>query len=107
MSKIILRRPLFAVFLLQIIFIGIWYHIFGGDESPPQEDIPVKCVGRVGGIRIGTSGKMLVLSDVKAKNKDTGREILTDQCIVYDFSDKHLFSNSRIGNTIHIIKARA
>lgn len=102
MSKIILRRPLFAVFLLQIIFIGIWYHIFGGDESPPQEDIPVECVGRVGGIRIGTSGKMLVLSDVKAKNKDTGREILTDQCIVYDFSDKHLFSNSRIGNTIHI-----
>lgn len=105
MSKIILRRPLFAIFLLQIIFIGIWYHIFGGEESPPQENIPVECVGRVGGIRIGTSGKMLVLSDVKVKNKDTGREILTDRCIVYDFSDKHLFSNSKIGNTIHILGA--
>ena len=96
------RRPLFVVFLLQILFIGVWYHISGREESPPQEDIPVECVGRVGEIRIGTSGKMLVLSDVKAKRKDTGREILADLCIVYDFSDKHLFSNSKIGNTIHI-----
>lgn len=96
------RRPLFAVFLLQMLFIGIWYHIFGGEERPPQEDIPVECVGRVGEIRIGTSGKVLVLSDVKTKNKDTGREIYTDQCIVYDFSDKYLFSDSKIGNTIHI-----
>lgn len=102
MSKIILRRPLFAVFLLQIIFICIWYHICGGEERSPQEDIPVECLGRVGEIRIGTSGKILVLSDVKAKNKDTGREIFTDQCIVYDFSGRHLFSNSKIGNTIHI-----
>ncbi len=96
------RRPLFAVFLLQILFIGIWYHISGGEKTPPQEDIPVECEGRVGEIRIGTSGKVLVLSDVKAKNKNTGREIHTDQCIVYDFSDKLLFSNSKIGNTIHI-----
>ena len=62
------RRPLFAVFLLQMLFIGIWYHIFGGEERPPQEDIPVECVGRVGEIRIGTSGKVLVLSDVTKKN---------------------------------------
>ncbi|MCI8364521.1 MAG: DNA internalization-related competence protein ComEC/Rec2 [Eubacterium sp.] len=102
MKKIMFRRPLFAVFLLQILFIGIWYHIFSGEETPPQEDIPVECVGRVGEIRIGTSGKVLVLSDVKVKNKDAGGEILTDQCIVYDFSDKLLFSNSKIGNTIRI-----
>lgn len=102
MRENLFRRPLFAVFLLQILFIGIWYHISGGEERPPQEEIPVECVGRVSEIRIGTSGIALVLSDVKAKNKDTGRDIYSDQCIVYDFSDKHLFSNSRIGNTIHI-----
>ncbi len=102
MRRIMFGRPLFAVFLLQILFVGIWYHIFGGEKTPLLEDIPVECVGRVDEIRIGTSGIVLVLSDVKAKNKDTGREIYTDRCIVYDFSDKHLFSNSKIGNTIHI-----
>ncbi len=96
------RRPLFAIFLLQILFIGIWYHIFGGEETPPQEDIPVECVGRVEEIRIGASGIVLVLSDVKAKNKEKSREVYADRCIVYDFSDKHLFSSSKIGNTIHI-----
>lgn len=60
-------RPLFAVFLLQILFVGIWYHIFGGEKTPLLEDIPVECVGRVEEIRIGTSGIVLVLSDVKAK----------------------------------------
>lgn len=102
MRKNLFRRPLFAVFLLQILFIGIWYHISGGEKLPPQEEIPVECVGRVSEIRIGTSGIALVLSDVKVKNKDTGRDIYSDQCIVYDFSNKHLFSNSRIGNTIQI-----
>ncbi len=102
MRRIMFGRPLFAVFLLQILFVGIWYHIFGGEKTPLLEDIPVECVGRVEEIRIGTSGIVLVLSDVKAKNKGTGREIYTDRCIVYDFSDKHLFSNSKIGNTIHI-----
>lgn len=98
----LVRRPLFLAFICLIVFICIWYHISGENESVSMEKVPVQCMGQVEEIQIKTSGTVLVLSDVQLVNTDSGSQIPSAKLLIYDFTKQNLFSNARPGNIIQI-----
>lgn len=85
-----------------IVFICIWYHFSGDGSVEPLENIPLECVGQIDEIRMKTSGKVLVLSDVQAINTSSGERIKVEKILIYDYSENNLFSHSRIGNIVRV-----
>ena len=101
----VFRRPLFVVFLCLIAWDCIWYYFGRGDsqtENTTWDSLAVHCVGQIQEIQIKTSGKVLVLEDVQVVNRETGESLNTENILVYDNSENHLFSDSKIGNIVTV-----
>lgn len=98
----VLKRPLFVLFMGIILFICIWYHFMDRAEPVSMEKVPVQCIGQVDEIRISASGSILVLSDVEMIHTYSRKSIEVEKICIYDFSESNLFSNSKSGNILRV-----